>query len=667
VVNAPDGRRLFIDEFYGRAGLAPLLGDRSRLRGVEAALASLRPPATPADSTQPLELAVDGDLQRAVQSIVDTATADLTAAEGAAPVTVVVLDGRTGEVLAAANGPRDTTGNGVPQPSAWETGAQLTRGVENSAFQRRSALGSTLKVAGIYALVNSGIKSRHSGGATVMESLHDDSAYLYLARAGATGLGHRTGRRCLTGRGPERHSLPADAAAFDHDLVVRRFAQSCNSFFVLTGFVHADTGARLRPYRGGGPAPALGELGMQVDHPDSVTLVLPNGVSLADRVRAGLQADAAPGAGGPRSIYGILVRSGFRPQPGVPAPVEDATAFGFGRGGRPVTIPLSTWFAGDVERGIPGLQAGRDFSYPEVPSPAQLDERGSTTERYGDSTVRVPADTSAGLPETQYAQLLIGQGQIAGSALALSVLFAPAARDDGLAVRPCLFRAACDPHQAAKPVVDRRSPAGAALPDALRAVITSGGTAWNNLRARRRLAALYPAWGGKTGTYEEEDTLPTATRARWHWLLAHACGVEALRGGTGAAALANGFRTTAPSAAAAVERLATSPAGAALGARACEDPRWPLNPAGIHGYGAPAQAADLDTVAAAVTRAASQGRRERKQYHAFVLAALPGGGRRVDGIVVAVLVDRADPRDRAVMIGTEAAAAVERWARVIQR
>jgi cell division protein FtsI/penicillin-binding protein 2 len=654
------GRRGFLEEFHGRGGLAPLLGDASRY-GVEAAV---REYAADRAAVPPLELSIDGDLQIAVQSIVDQAASSVRAAPGRTPVTVAVLDARTGELLAAAGGPRHAAAGG--RATAWEAAAGVDGGVPESALLRRGAVGSTLKVAGLYALLNSpglrpGPPVADDGHLGASERAPGGEAGVFVARQGAAAL-----RRCS---GPQRpHVLPLDDAGFTDSTVVQRFATSCNSFFVLTGFRHAGAAPMaVHPLRPGAAAPPEGELGMR-RHGDSLVLVQPAGVPLADRVRQGLAEDFAPGRAGtaPRSLYGVLARSGFHFRGRSYQGADRAGVFSFtGPEGRTRVELADDWFSAD---GVPALVPGRDFVYPTLPSPAHLDERTlrAPAEEWFDGNPEAVRRTAAdgGRSDVQYAMLLIGQSTLTGSALGLSVLYAPAARVDGRGVRPCLFISGCGEPRAGPPVLSPDAPEGGrVLNQALRAVLEPGGTAAAKLPPARR-GELW-GWGGKTGTYDvERAAWPEVALGReeeWRDLVAWACGVE----GVGRPAFAQARGALGPAAARRAEDVLDAGPGGAAGARVCEDAAAPLNPGGIHRYRGGSAPAALDALARAVEDLAA---RETTQsaYHAMVLVALPSRGgiprqaTAAEGIVVSVLVD--DTADLAVRIATQAAGAVERWA-----
>jgi cell division protein FtsI/penicillin-binding protein 2 len=662
------GRRAFAREFYQRGGLAPLLGDRTGLQGVEAAMREWA--RTMADSLprDPLELSVDGDLQLAVQSIVDAH--DLALQDGAdpsrPPVTVAVLDAATGALLAAANGPAPV-GRRAGRLTAWEAGAAVSGQAGETALMRRRAVGSTIKVVGGYALANQGLRRGddpvgRQAGFVEYEATDGDRGVMYIARAGTSRIGNRVRRQC-TGT----HLVPVTDEAFTDSLFTRRFARSCNSFFITTGFRHASAApARVGP----GPSlPGVGELRMDATHRDSLTLVEPRDQALSDRIRDGLAADFEPGrADPPRSIFGLLVRSGFHLDPGDGVASDGLTRLEMEHAGGSVEVPfVGGWFASG--RGLPALAAGRDFSYPAVLSPGRLDERTArgapAAERYdSERQPDVRFDPGDGTPGVQYAMTLIGQAHVTASALGLAVLYAPTARTDGRTVSPCLFSAGCGSGRAGHRVLDTRGAGASVLQSALRAVVAKGGTANQLLPGAR--AGVAERWGGKTGTYQWElSDWPAwlGSQETWLDLVDYACGVQGVRP-PHADALAGALRASGREGL--VQALAhPSAAGSAAGARICETRSHPLNPGGIHRYRLGPGSASLDTLAAVVRRARAGVRRKKVDYHAMVLVALPprnGHPSPAAGIVVSVLVDH--EANQAVPIAAEVAGAVERWARI---
>ena len=674
------GRRHFAEEFSRRGRLRPLLGDAAALSGVEAALGELLADAGEVgvpSSLESLELTVDGDLQLAAAAIVDALARPQIAEDDPEPhrvsVTAVILDARGGDLLAAVNwasgdGDRDAG----DEPTAWEMGSGQADVHENAALLRRGAIGSTIKIAGGYALLNNG---GLASGAEIdarrgFREAPVDRGRLYLHRGARREPPSR--RRCSTGP----HVLPRSDAGFTTGTFIRRFAASCNNFFVMTGFRHASSRpATIRsvsrpsrwPAAGAGPR----ELLLDLRDRDVPTLVSPApGVqSLAERVRDGLADDFAPADGEglrlPRSLYGILTALGFQPRPNVFTAQGEAPAeLAFDHRARPVAVPLANgWFsrAGhDAGVETPALRPGRDFSYPGVPSPGRLDEaatRGRTVvERY-DGNPRQVRRFAEGRADVQWSMLMIGQSGVEASALGLASLYAPAARDDGRAVSPCLFRANCGPGRAGLPVIDPEGPDAEILNQALTAVLRDG-TARGGLWRVGRRHLIGSGWGGKTGTYQvERARFVGLSRERWQRLRARACGVDGVE--------PPAIRPTGTRVAELARLLARAPAGSALGARACEDTRFPLNPAGVHAYRGGESPARLDELDAELRRAAET---DTLIYHSFVALVPPvrgetGAPSPAQGLVVAVLVDRqTSDKSLAIQIGAELAAAVERWA-----
>ncbi len=690
------GRRHLAGEFLRRGGLEPLLGDVAGLSGVEAAVRAFAAGGAPSG---PVELSIDGDLQIAAASIVDAQAREAIQVRGEeeqkVKVSAVILDADDGAVLAAVNwsvaGSRALRSGEERRPTAWELGSGQAGVAENAAFLRRSAVGSTMKVVGAYALINNGLSDGaevgpESGAPRFQEVGVSGGGRLYLHRGeGGRRPRQPVERQCSTGG----HFLPASSRGFTTATFVRRFAVSCNGFFILTGLRHASAApAAISPLGG---APAADGLGID-RRSDQPTIVLPayDDQPLVERIRGGLAADFAAGDPVlPRSVYGILARLGFqlraetRPTVGVvPASIA------FEHAGQQHQLPLvDSWFAprgessgggtsagGSPATRAPVLRPGRDFSYPGLPSPGRLDE--STFRNRGGApaielfdgepfaTRRLAADGD--WAEVQYAMLLIGQSSVELSALGLATVFAPAARDDGRSVRPCLFRANCGDRRQGERVLD--VDAAAPLNEALRQVMLPTGTAFNRLQQTKLRSLPERGWGGKTGTYQvEEARWPEwlIPEMDWRRLVAHACGVGGVEPPTlrSSAGTGSGGKKILET----LSRLVRAEAGSALGARTCEHPRWPLNPAGIQGYRDGPGPADLD--AAAADLAALRTPRLRT-YHTFVaLAPPPRGGwpqiaNPAQGVVVAVLVDHDTPSNREISVATaaELAAMVERWA-----
>ncbi len=695
------GRRHFAEEFYLRGRLRPLLGDAAALSGVEAALRELLEDSGAvgvAPDLESLELTIDGDLQLAAAAIVDALARPQIAGDDPEPhrvsVTAAILDARGGDLLAAVNwssaDSEEGRRNAWSRPTAWELGSGQADVLENAALLRRGAIGSTMKITGSYALINNdGLRpgAEIDAGRGFLEA-PVDRGRLYLHR----GVGREppSRRRCSTGP----HLLPASAADFTTGTFIRRFAASCNNFFVMTGFRHLSSrpatlrsigprsgGRRPTAWPDGGAGPQ--ELLLDLRQRDRPILVgpSPDVQPLAERIRDGLAEDFAPAQGDlrprlPRSLYGILLRLGFQPRPDLYTAQGEAPAeLAFDHGSRPVAVPLTNgWFApaGVPAAGVPAasaaglaatpaLRPGRDFSYPGVPSPGRLDETtvggGPTLEHY-DGLPREVRRFAEGRADVQWAMLMIGQSSVEASAVGLASLYAPAARTDGRAVTPCLFRANCGSQRAGAQVIEPAGPNAEALGQALSTVLSDGTARGGLWRAgRRRLAGR--GWGGKTGTYQvERSRLVGLTSEQWQQLRAWACGV----GGVKPPVINN-----AGSRAAELARLlGRAPAGSALGARVCEDTRFPLNPAGVHSYRDGELPARLDELAAELDRTAEA---DTLIYHSFVALVPATSGdpataeNPAQGIVVAVLVDRqTSDKSVAIQIGAELAAAVERWA-----
>lgn len=668
--DARDGERYYAHEFYQTGGLVPLLGDPAGISGVEAAVREFADEATDSLLSQSAELTVDGDLQIEAASAVARIAAKygVESARGEpARITAVVLDAGTGEVLAAVNhfGAPADGGPAEQRPTAWDLGASRAHPWQNTAFLRRGAIGSAMKIVGAYALANHGLRPGPASPSRLVFEPH-------LSEGSRSGPGMRLARSetdaapalrlCLNS-----HGLPVGDDAFTADVLVERFAKSCNNFFVLTGFRHASapSAVLVGPHRGGAQVADSG-LGMSVRPP---TIVQRADEPLADRIRQGLAADAAAPGNPPRSIYGLWFRLGFQPTP-VRGPLRAPTAtYGFVDDGRRVEVPLGgAWFAPRPGSPAPALEPERDFAYPFVPSPGRLTEDRRTAapveEFYDDrrEPVRTMHDDSIGRADVQYAQLLIGQGEAGVSALGLALMYAPAARRDGRVVRPCVFRAACSGADG-PPVFDPRAAGAATLERALQRVVEPGGTAANAWR-RAGGAGLRERWGGKTGTYQmERFTLPGDVAEELAALTEHACGVIGTGPSPRTGALAEYVGAGWDKAA---TRVARAGWGAGRGAWACEEGMVPFNPGGIHGFARGGEPALLDSLHQRVRDRQGRSRPLVTDYHAFVVLSTPGHGGAparaggAEGIVIAVLVD--DQSDIAVQIGAALAQLVERWA-----
>ncbi|HWM94241.1 MAG TPA: hypothetical protein VN493_26025 [Thermoanaerobaculia bacterium] len=634
------GQREFSEEFQDRAGLAPVMGDAAGLSGVEAAV---RRRARDIEGEEPVELSIDGDLQLAAASIVRAQAED-------ADVTAVVLDAESGEILAVVNHPAAAQGGGDgDRPTAWDLGSRQTSPALNRAFLRLRPAGSVLKIAGYYALVNNGMAR---GGIRWpelrREEVHPGEGWIYLSRDGDPNpRADRLHRVCSTGP----HDLPVTDRAFTSELAEERFARSCNGFFILAG---------LR-FAGSAPLAFGRAAGARVDSSGGQFVVsLPDRPRLAEALRGGLAADFAPDEPLPRSLYGILHRVGFHPGLGGRREVGvwrqacgAPDTWAFDQAGRRVEVALADdWFRGGE---APEFCPGQDFVYPTIPSPGRMGP-GVAQEEYGTALPDVKRlDEDGTLPDLQYARFVIGQDDIGMSALALAALYAPAARRDGRAVRPCLFRKQCAEDRAGPRVLDiSRTELMASLNRALRKVLQEG---TGQIRS-----SLADRWGAKTGTYQIERRPPAEDDADWRALVEHACGVE----GVDPQRLASLIRRTNPSddRGRLVRQLAGAPPGAAAGAKACENESRPLNPAGIQHYTLdPSLPPALDRLLDSLPK---PGGLQRPDYHAFVAVAPPRRGGWPDpanpatGIVVAVLVD--DERNIAVPVAAEIARAVERWA-----
>lgn len=657
------GRRHLAREFVDEGGMAPLLGQAGGSHGIEAAVHGMADTASA--EGRALELTIDGDLQLQAAEIVRQAIADAGSNRpGEGRLSAVVLDARTGEVLAATS-TRRSARPAPGRPTAWDA-ATGHAGADNDAFLRDRPIGSTMKVVGAYVLANNGFAgpSLPPPGTDAPEAVLKDGGHgLTLARAFASRHPKRATeapRQCSAGGGA--HTVPVDDRAFTDSLFVDRFGRSCNTFFIVNGFRHASA-----PAAQVAGTPGANTVALSVDASRGLTLRVPQRAPLASRLRAGLLDDAARGdSSAPLSIYGALVRLGFQPHPGRGWRGEAAGWMEVEEGGTRGRVGLDrSWFA--AAGGGPSLRPGEDFLYPTLPSPGRLGDADSTArpmEWYDGTPVRVVRDERADgdWPDAQYAMLMIGQSAITSSALSVAALYGPAARADGRAVAPCLFRVWCrDPRES--PVVLNPNGRGAAVFNQALLRVVQAGTATTVLSAQG--FPMDGGWGGKSGTYNLDVKVWPAglgSAEEWDALAAFACGVQ---GAAFPTALPGRLTGTYAVLADPVRRLHAAGAGAAAGATACENRK--LHPGGIHHYGAGPLRALLDEVDGRVSEFAGEKKR-LATYHAMVLVALPqrGGLPRArsaaEGIVVAVIED--DELDIAKIIAGRLASAAERWAAV---
>ncbi len=667
VTDPGNGRRLFAQEMYSEAGMAPLLGDVAGLSGVEAALRQHRDRGDAPASRH--ELTVDGDLQLSALSVIDYHARSLIPATGGdddrkVKISAVILDAESGAVLSAVNWSRAGSDylarDERLEPTAWELGSAQVTGAENAAFLRRGAVGSTMKIVSAYALLNNDLQpgpdtTRDSGGVAEVSGTSG-------GRIGEMGLARVEGgpdspaERGCTGI----HVLPSLDSHFNQSTFIRRFAESCNNFFVLSGLRHAGSRPlsldRFQPIRGNVP-PAdrlsieaeLGDLVLR--HPSFDEL------ALADRIREGLAEDAASEL--PRSWFGVLYRLGVQPQPGLELEEKVASSFHFEHQGALVSLPpAASWFAAGAGT-APELEPGDQFNYPAIPSPGRFDETTiqgpPVKEVFGGQHLEVRRLAEDGdWADVQYSMLIIGQSSLELSALGLATLYAPAARRDGRAMQPCLFTDNCDASGAGERVFDTRT--APILRQALQAVLGPGGTAAGSLENGRRL--LDAGWGGKTGTFEVDVPVRAyggMKGRQWRQLKAYLCGVEGV-------APVRYDNASFPR----LGRLAAAGRGRGLGAGACEDDSWPLNPGGVQRYNSDDLPSVLDEVADCFAANTS-----RKSFKSFVMVAPPTAAANVQGLVVAVIADHpvTDRASRAIAIriGSDLAAAAQRWAEVAGR
>ena len=657
-------------EFLDSANVGPLLGLPAAQSGVLAAINDHRFETVEADSSTSYELTIDGDLQKALVQIVREEISIKSHVFGGvtpkdARLSAVVMDGRSGAVLASISTGGDAALPAFAQsmPTAWELASEQARGSENTAFVRRGPIGSTMKVATLYALSNDPTIGHGpmGGPGTVVEAGGGNGrggGEIVLASSDRNRP--RSVRRCLG-----RHYLPRTSTAITRELIAENFAKSCNGFFSMTGIMYASG----RPASLSAAPNGNDSLAITIEEKrDSVIFSVSDRLAIGNRIRRGLAADVEAGNENvPHSLFGVLLRLGFGPMvdraPGTAVTrVRAAHRYAFEYDAKQFeTLLHDDWFS---SRGKgPALLAGRDFNYPTVPSPGRFDV-GTGFPEYADGLAIPTPGQATTFPPVELAQLLIGQGEVEVSALGLAGMYSPMARVDGRMVKPCLFVLSCNVAIGARVVADASTLTldAPVSSTALREVLRRG-TASNAAAAAK---AQLQSWGGKTGTYNRvRMSWPAAfgNETSWEKLVAHACGVQLLTM-PDVRVLQRHLLTANTVHAAYVQTLLASPPGAATGARACVSART-LNPSGIHHNVEADRAILLDNLAEWLD--ARKTTTEVKN-HAIVLLSLPRrgitepAGSRSEGIIIAVLED-ADA-DIAKSVGIRMAVVLEQWARV---
>lgn len=658
-------------EFVDSALVGPLLGLPAAQSGILAAVNDYQSERGGADSEASQALTIDGDLQKILARIVREAIATRVgkfagAKETSRRVSAVVMDGENGAVLASVSAGADAVSPTFFRntPSAWELASEQAKGSENTAFVRRGPIGSTMKVATLYALSNDPAVGHGplDGAGTVTEGPGKGvGGAIYLARYGNPNI--RNPRQCLG-----RHQLPRTSAAVTHELIAQNFAKSCNGFFSIAGIMYASG----QPASLSAAPAADDSLGIKiVQKRDSAIFVMSDKPSIGDRIRRGIAADVDAGDDHvPHSLYGVLLRLGFSPMidldPGertVRIRAAHEYAFDLNTRRMPVTLH-DDWFAGTGNG--PALASGRDFNYPTVPSASRFGGQAVAPEYADALTVPITGQSDAN-PSVDLALLLIGQGEVEASALTLAIMYSPMARVDGRVIKPCLIQAMCHNAMGARVVPDATTLAVDApvASAALRQVLRNG-TASRAIMSHSNARTQLQSWGGKTGTYDREPTAWPASRGdegAWERLVAHACGVRLLAL-PDVSTLAQYLSKVRSPHEAYVRSLMSSPAGVAAGAKACVGTRA-LNPSGVHRNASKADAARLDDVVDWLegTKVPTP-----ERNHAMVLVSLPKRGAaepaasRSQGLIVAVLED-ADA-DIAKSIGIRMALAIEQWASI---
>lgn len=461
---------------------------------------------------EPIRLTIDGDMQRIASRELTAAFDDAVVALknpknpktppamqnhiDAIRAAAVILDGSTGAVLAAASVPRfDPWSN----PDDEKLLRQAVRGdvstndafeqrVQNWAFLRHLAIGSTMKVATSMALLREGVALGDSGGAG--ESCNQQ----FIVRR--QGSPRDETYKCL-----HNHAvMAAGTAAPGHWLPA--FYGSCNSYF---GSAAASLVPSLSPANfQSGPllnVPASFDPAEALQPKDLETSVAHNG----------------------NGFYETLLLLGYK----FDFEHKDIDSQ-FVKRYRDLTYPA------EADRWLDGLQIERAFAFPSVPAPELFTNRFRGKYYQVDfRPVRIDGETTDRKLQWKEQKRLIhymktGWGQIMqGSALSIAVAAIPAVHPGAQTRSPQIFEASLQrssplPH---RPLFDPWQQA--MLQKGLLAVVqTRGATAYTEFGNTVAYAVTTRyALGGKTGTIELETPARVTIadpleRVKWH-----GCGV----------------------------------------------------------------------------------------------------------------------------------------------
>lgn len=483
---------------------------------------------------QPLRLTIDGDMQRVVSRELNEAFAQQ--APASAPprglrAAAVVLDADTGGVLAVANAPRFDPWDTV-DPTDSELLMSAMRGqvtddntfrsrIQNWAFLRHLAVGSTMKVATSIAMQRDGIR------------LSDQN------NAGGEGCHHLLTIRLAGGR-------RVDDFKCTHDNPVLQDGAPSPAYWLPAFYGSCNV------YFGGAAAMLVPELGTSIFSTGPVATIPLSFDPVALRPRDIEPVNRAGGNGFFETLLLLGYRFDFRDARN--APPQHVKKY------RDLQYPTigEPWLA--------GLEVENAFAYPTVPAP----ELFTNTFRGGEPLLKVPQLSIDGHDYTPQLKsqnwmphyMALGWGQIMeGSALSIAVSGIPALNSLGQLRTPQIF-------ESRVPGVDPRKPAllnheqQLVLQKGFKEVIANGaGTAHRDLHGTRDVAeSMGYQIGGKTGTIQLEKPATRTSgadvlsRARWwgcgvHGFALHDADWQRVRGiasGTKAAAIATTYATLPP-------------------------------------------------------------------------------------------------------------------------
>jgi cell division protein FtsI/penicillin-binding protein 2 len=527
---------------FGADGVT-LLGIGSVSNGVEGAMAlemrtelyrDAQRRRRAGQAEEPLRLTIDGDMQRLVSRELNEAfreNAPAAALRGLRAA-AVVLDADTGGVLAVANAPRfdpwDTT-----NPTDSELLLSAMRGqvtdddtfrsrIQNWAFLRHLAVGSTMKVATSIAMQREGIRLSDQDDASG-EGCHH---LLTIRLAG--------GRRVDDFKCTHDNPVLANGAPSPAHWLPA-FYGSCNVYF------------------GGAAAMLVPELGTSI-FSAGPTATIP--ASFDPAALRPLDLEPVNRSGG-NGFFETLLLLGYRFDfhDARNAPPQQVTRY------RQLQYPTirEPWLA--------GLEVENAFAYPTVPAP----ERFTNTFRGGEPQLNVPGleiDGKAEYKPQWKSQdwmphyMALGWGQIMeGSALSIAVSGIPALNSLGQIRTPQIFASRVAPLDPRRPALLNNEQQLVLQKGFKEVIANAAGTAHAALLDTRNAAErMGYQIGGKTGTIQLEKP-PTqtghadvASRARW-W----GCGVRgfafddgdwqkllSIVSGTKAAAIADAYPTLPP-------------------------------------------------------------------------------------------------------------------------